>query len=83
MRFRPRLTKTSWSFLWLPALLAFAIAGCDSAPSADSPEAKKQIAQQREQIKKGEEDANALNKKATGGRGAVVKSIKGGLKTGH
>ncbi len=83
MRFHPGPTTTSWSFLWFPALLlAFAVTGCDSAPNTDTPEVKKQIAERQEQLKKTDEEANALNKKATRGKGAVMKNIKAGLKTG-
>jgi hypothetical protein len=82
MQFFRRTKSTSWSFLCFPALvLTFTLAGCDSTPSADSPEVKKQIAERQAQQKKTDEEINALNKKATRGRGAVLKNIKTGINT--
>jgi hypothetical protein len=82
MCFHLRLTKTS-CFLSFPALLlAFSLAGCESPADVNTPEAKQQIAQRREENQAKEAEINAaINKRSQGGKGVVLKNIKANLKT--
>lgn len=77
MRFRLSTTKAAWSFLSLPVVMSAAIlAGCDSAPDTNSPEAQKQRDERNAVIAKGEEQINKNSK-------VPLKSIKSGLKGGQ
>jgi hypothetical protein len=80
MRVSPRALESGWRLVSFAAVLTLPIiAGCDSTPSADDPETKKQLQAQQSSVRKADEGANAALKKRLGKNAPQMKSIKGNI----